>query len=207
METETVNTWPEAFESESTREDPITSRDLLENAEHRPLVYKMTWGGNPVWSFAKSKKISSIEEATEDLEEILSSAQAFYKLGVAIENYSRFLKTSTSGVINGHIPEPKVDILVRIARDVIEKSKADGSWGELKTAIELAKTTYTTLKKIELFLEKDPEIQDWETLRFILTVSGNPEHILEEENKFRKQVRCTIRQEICEKVTITYYWK
>jgi hypothetical protein len=210
MATETVdNTWLEAFDYESRAEySDITSRDILEDADDRPLRYRLVWpkGEGFVWSFAKSKKIASVEEA-EDLEEAPSTAHAFFKLSILLENYSRFLKTSATGVISGHIPEPKIDVLVRVARDVIGKSKANGSWGELETTIELAKATYNSLKKIELILEKDPEIQDWETLRFIFTVSGNPEQILEEENGFRKQIKHTIRQDLCEKVTITYYWK
>ena len=71
----------------------------------------------------------------------------------------------------------------------------------------LAKTTYTTLKKIELLLEKDPEIPDRETIRFILTVSGNPEQILEEESKFKRHIRSKIRQHTRENITVTYYWK
>jgi hypothetical protein len=94
-----------------------------------------------------------------------------------------------------------------ISPEVVAESEANGWTDELEKAIELAKTTYTSLKKIELLLEKDPEITDRETLRFIFTVSGNPEQILEEESKFKKQIRNTIRQQIRDKITVTYYWK
>jgi hypothetical protein len=216
MAKEIVNTvWPEAFEDESRKEDSdITSRDLLENAERDPLVRRLTWptAKDPILSFAIEKRISS-EEGPEylsrDLEEALSMAQTFFRLGILLEGQSNlgsvFIYNAT-GVINGNIPEPKIEILIRVAPDVIKVSKANGWWEELKAAIELAKGTYTTLKKIELLLEKDPEILDRETIRFIFTVSGNPEQILEEESKFKKDIETRINPRIREIMTVTYYW-
>jgi len=208
MATEIVDTtWPEAFEDESTIEDSTTSRD-----------YRLTWttGGNPIFSFTQSKRISSIEEEPEfepycsrDFKEALSKAHTFFRLGTLLGRYSRFpgiFIHMGTGVVNGYIPEPKIEILVRVARDIVEKSKANGWWGELNAAIELAKTTYTSLRKIELFLEKDPEIPDRETLRFILTVSGDPEQVLAEEYEFKRGLESSINPQIREIMTVTYYW-
>lgn len=215
MATETINTtWPEEFEYESYTEDSdITSRNLLENTTSTPLVRRLTWptAKDPTLSFTGDKQNPSIEEEPEclsrDLEEV---AQTFFRLSTLLEKHSNLSGTfiyNATGVINGNIPEPKTDVLVRVARDVIEKSKANGQWGELNASIKLAQATYTTLKKIELLLEKDPEIQDRETIRFILTVSGNPGQILEEESKFKKHIRSKIRQHTRENITVTYYWK
>jgi hypothetical protein len=217
METETVDTkWPSESEDESRFEDSdITSRDLLENVERTPLMRRFTWptARDPLLSLTIEKR-RYLEEgpdySSRGLEEALSMAQTFFRLGTLLEEHSNvggvFVYNAT-GVINGYIPEPQISIPVKVARDVIEKSKANGCWGELNVVIELAKATYATLKKIELLLEKDPEIPDRETLRFILTVSGNPEQILEEESKFKKHIRSKIRQHTRENITITYCWK
>lgn len=137
---------------------------------------------NLMWSPAKSKRTAFVEEETE-------------------------FGYNTTGVINGYIFKPTISVPDMISPEVVAESEANGWTDELEKAIELAKTTYTSLKKIELLLEKDPEITDRETLRFIFTVSGNPEQILEEESKFKKQIRNTIRQQIRDKITVTYYWK
>jgi hypothetical protein len=214
METEAIDsTWLAAFEYESRMEDSdITSRGLLENAERSPAVRRLTWptAKDPVLSFAISKRTVSVEERSQiDLEEALSMAQTFFRLSTLLEgnpDRGRVFIYNATGVVNGNIPEPKINILVRVARDVIEKSKANRCWDELNAAIELAKATYTTLKKIELLLEKDPEIPDRETMRFILTVSGDPEQILEEESMFKRDIETRINPRIREIMTVTYYW-
>jgi hypothetical protein len=183
-------------------------RDSLENPQKDIPQYRLIWGnmGVSAWEIPIHNRFPSIEKVEVE-EELLTALTSHLNISGEQIKHSVYCFYNLTGVINGYIPEPKIDILVRVAPDVIKKSKANGWWDELNATIVLTKTTYTTLKKIELVLEKDPEIQDRETIRFILTVSGNPEQILEEESKFKKQIRSKVRQHTRENITITYYWK
>jgi hypothetical protein len=206
------NTWLANFESELHTEDSdVTMRDSLENPQKDLPQYNyrllLDNREGAMWNTPINNRFPSAEEKIELEEEYLTALTSHLSiLGEQIK-HSAYVICNLTGVINGYIPEPKIDILVRVAPDVIKKSKANGWWDELNAGIVLAKTTYTTLKKIELFLEKDPEILDRETIRFILTVSGNPEQVLEEESKFKKHIRSKIRQHTRENITITYYWE
>jgi hypothetical protein len=203
------NTWLANFESELHTEDSdVTMRDSLENPQKDIPQYRLIWGnmGVSAWEIPIHNRFPSIEKVEVE-EELLTALTSHLNISGEQIKHSVYCFYNLTGVINGYIPEPKIDILVRVAPDVIKKSKANGWWDELNATIVLTKTTYTTLKKIELVLEKDPEIQDRETIRFILTVSGNPEQILEEESKFKKQIRSKVRQHTRENITITYYWK
>jgi hypothetical protein len=206
------NTWLAAFEPELHTEDSdVTIRDSLENPRKdlSQYKYRLRWGNTEVsaWATPVNNRFPSIEEKADIEEEILTAITSPLSILREQMKHSVYVICNLTGVINGYIPEPKIDVLVRVAPDVIKKSKANGWWDELNIAIVLAKTTYTSLKKIELFLEKDPEIPDRETIRFILTVSGNPEQIIEEESKFKKHIRSKIRQRTRENITVTYYWK
>ncbi|MGA2678047.1 MAG: hypothetical protein ABSF37_01960 [Sedimentisphaerales bacterium] len=206
------NTWLPTIESELHTEDSdVTIRDYLEipQKDIPQYKYRSIWNSRErfMWKLPIIKRVSSVEEKVELEEEFLAAQTSYVSIFIGKETDYRSWIINPTGVINGYIPEPKIDILVRVAPDVIKKSKANGWWDELNTAIVLAKTTYTTLKKIELLLEKDPEIPGRETLRFIFTVSGNPEQILEEESKFKKHIRSKIRQHTRENITVTYYWK
>jgi len=160
-----------------------------------------------MWKTPIIKRVSSVEEKVELEEEFLAAQTSYVSIFIGKETDYRSWIINPTGVINGYIFKPNVSVSETISPEVVAESEANGWTEELETAIELAKTTYTSLKKIELLLEKDPEIQDRETIRFILTVSGNPEQILEEESKFKRHIRSKIRQHTRENITITYYWK
>ena len=64
-----------------------------------------------------------------------------------------------------------------------------------------------TLKKIEVYIEHDPEILDRKTIRFGLTVSGEPETILQNEALFKQRLRSSINRRTRELITVTYVWE
>ena len=203
------NTWLANFESELHTEDSnVTMRDSLENPQKDIPQYRLIWGnmGVSAWEIPINNRFPSIEKVEVE-EEFLTALTSHLSILGEQTKLCAYYICNLTGAINGYIHKPKIDILVRVALDVIKKSKTNGWWDELKSAIEIAKTTYTSLNKIELLLEKDPEIPDRETLRFIFTVSGDPEQILEEESKFKKHIRSKIRQHTRENITVTYYWK
>ena len=214
MEAEIVNTtWPNTFRFEPPLDiSDITSGDTLEDLENTPKKISQQralreWHAQ--W-LSQTKNVDSLErELYFAPQPIIYSEEEYLQLGQIPcgpynRNYPyRVFIHEVSGVV--WIATPKIQ--ERISPEVVAESEANGWTGELETAIALAKATYTTLKKIELLLEKDPEITDRETIRFILTVSGNPEQILEEESKFKKNIRSKIRQHTRENITITYFWK
>ena len=206
------NTWLPALESELRTEDSdVTIRDSIENPQKdlSQYKYRLMWGNTEVsaWETPINNRFPYIEERADVEEELLTTITSH--LGILREQieHSVYCFYKLTGVINGYIFKPKISVSETISPEVVAESEANGWTEELETAIELAKTTYTSLKKIELLLEKDPEITDRETIRFILTVSGNPEKILEEESKFKKHLRSKIRQHTRENITITHYWK
>lgn len=71
---------------------------------------------------------------------------------------------------------------------------------------EIASRTYVSLGKIDILFEHDPEIAGRCMIRLLLTVSGAPEKVLEEESKFKKYLRERLSSQTCEKITVTYRW-
>jgi hypothetical protein len=206
------NTWLPAFESELHTEDSdVTIRDSLENPQKDipQYKYRSIWNSKErfMWKLPIIKRVSSVGEKVELEEEFLAAQTSYVSIFIGKETDYRSWIINPTGVINGYIFKPKASVSETISPEVVAESEANGWTDELETAIALAKATYTTLKRIELLLEKDPEIKSRETLRFILTVSGNPEQILEEEGKFKRQIRTKMHPNIREKITLTYYWK
>lgn len=84
-------------------------------------------------------------------------------------------------------------------------------WGIAKQVEEILKIihlTYLTCDKIELNISTDPEIPERKRLRVTLTVSGEPEHVLEDELQLKEQVYSDADlREAYEFITVTYKWK
>jgi hypothetical protein len=220
MATEITNTaWIDALRFEpSVDVSDITSGDALGGVEDILPHWGMLRERFAMW-LSRAKKIDSRERGLEFVSQPITYQEEYLQVG---ENLFKFCEPNNKSYYFGEALVHKVSGAVvwattskvqeripelTVTPEVVAESETDGYRDELETAIELAQTTYTSLKKIDLLLERDPEIPDRETLRFILTVSGKPEKILEEEGKFKKQIRNTIRRELREKITVTYYWK
>lgn len=93
-----------------------------------------------------------------------------------------------------------VSIHPQVVREAEEKTLTD----DLETTIQLVRETYPTLKKVAVNIEQDPEILDRKTIRFILTVSDEPETILENESLFKHRLRSRINSLARELITVTY---
>ena len=91
----------------------------------------------------------------------------------------------------------------QVVREAEEKSLTD----DLETSIKLAQKIYSTLKRIDVNLEHDPEIADRKTIRFTLTVSGKPDLVLKDEFKFKEKLYLALDIKTCEQITTTYKWK
>lgn len=217
MEAEIINaTWPGVLRFEpSIDASDITSGDMLGSIENIPKKAPHRWRIREWFAMwlPRTKNIDSLECGLYFVSQpIIYPEEEYLQLEqIPCEPYNRgYYKVfihEVSGVVWTTTSKIEKRISVTVAPDVVAESEAKGLTDELETAIELAKTIYTSLRKIDLLLEKDPEIPDRETLRFILTVSGNPEQILEEESNFKRHIRNKIRQHTRENITITYYWK
>lgn len=99
------------------------------------------------------------------------------------------------------------NVPVTIHPEVVREAEEETLTDDLETSIELAQDTYSTLKRIEISIEYDPEILDRKTIRFGLTVSGNPETILQNEALFKQRLRSSINRRTRELITVTYGWE
>lgn len=217
-------TWQDELRFDSSIDaSDITSGEALGNIERFPRENRFKYNERALSSFyafiikknapseQKLKFVAPFIPYSEEEYFNVIAKQTFFKI-CEPENRTFYLGKVFTQDVSGAIvwnvtSKTQETISLSVSPEVVAESEANGWTDELEAAIELAKATYTTLKKIELLLEKDPEIPDRETLRFIFTVSGEPEQILEEESKFKKKLRDTIRKELREKITVTYYWK
>lgn len=104
-------------------------------------------------------------------------------------------------------PEATRDIPIAIHPEVIWEAEEEDITYDLETSIKIAQDTYPTLKRIEISIEHDPEILDRKTIRFVLTVSGEPETILQNEALFKQNLRSSIDNRARELITVTYGWE
>ena len=98
------------------------------------------------------------------------------------------------------------NIPITIHPEVIQEAKQEAVTDDLDTSIEIAEDSYSTLIGIEVSIEHDPEILDRKTIRFTLTVSGEPETILQNETLFKYRLRSSIDHRALELITVTYNW-
>ena len=91
--------------------------------------------------------------------------------------------------------------------DVQNELEKDNLLREAFIALRIAKDTYNSLKKQELSISYDPEIEDYKTYCLKLFVSDEPEKILCEEDKFQDKFYKLVGSEAATRFTITYSWK
>lgn len=101
----------------------------------------------------------------------------------------------------------RLKIPITVAPQVIHRADEENLTEDLKTALKFAEENYSTLKRIEVNIEYDPEIVDRKTIRFTLTVSGEPELVLKDELKFKENLYTALDIKTCEQITTTYKWK
>jgi hypothetical protein len=222
MAEEIINTtWPDAIRFDSSiDESDITSGDTLGSIENIPKKSPHQWRLREWFTewFLRTKNVDSLERGLEFMsqpitypeEEYLQGGQIFFKL---CEPYNKgyyfdkvFIHKVSDAVVWTTTYKKQERVPVSVTPEVVAESEANGWTDELETAIELAKMTYTSLKKIDLLIEKDPEIQDRETLRFILTISGTPDQVLAEEDEFKRGLEASINPQTREIMTVTYHW-
>ena len=121
--------------------------------------------------------------------------------------FQNIIKSSPVSQVEQKQISQKQDISVAINPEVLDEMEKNSATNDLKKIVKFAQEIYLNLKRIEISTEYDPEIADRKTIRFTLTVSGDPERILQNETQFKKQLRSNIKLNTRQLITVTYNWK
>jgi len=105
------------------------------------------------------------------------------------------------------IPQVSSEKFLTISRETLCEIEKEGFKSEVYTAARIARETFTNLHSIEITVQSDPEIPDRRKTRMSLTVSGQPEVVLNEESSFKKRLCRAISFRGCETISFTYRWK
>lgn len=113
------------------------------------------------------------------------------------------------GDVADTLPVEDIKIISEYVSDEVLREMEE--WGiakQMEEALEIIQQTYHTCDKIELSVSTDPEIPERKRLRITLTVSGEPQHVLEDELQFKEHVYSDADlREAYEFITVTYKWK
>ena len=125
-----------------------------------------------------------------------------------IRRCARYIMGSTplSTTEQERVSQSERGVPIAIHPEVIREAEEKSLTNDLDISVELARQSYPALSKIAVNLERDPEIQERRTIRFTLTVSGDPETILQNEGVFRQRLRSKIGDRARELITISYNW-
>lgn len=99
------------------------------------------------------------------------------------------------------------NIPITISPQVVREAEEGSLTDDLEPIVKLAQENYSTLESIDINIEYDPEIVDRKTIRFTLTVSGEPDLVLKDEFKFKDKLYSVLDIKTCEQITTTYKWK
>ncbi len=103
--------------------------------------------------------------------------------------------------------ETHQNIPITIHPEVLREGEERNLTSDLETSIRLAEETYVGLKRVEVDVEHDPEIVERKTIRFALTVSGDPETVLKNESLFKQRLRSGVSPNGRALITVTYTWE
>ncbi len=98
-------------------------------------------------------------------------------------------------------------VLECVSAKALEQIKVWGIENQVETALGIVRETFRSLCGHEVAISTDPEIPGRKRVRIILTVSGEPEQVLEDEICFKKSLYSTLAVEECEPIAITYKWE
>jgi len=111
-----------------------------------------------------------------------------------------------SALVQREISKATKDIPIEIHPQVVREAEENSLTDDLEGTINLAQETYSTLKRIEVNIEHDPEILERKTICFTLIVSGEADTVLENETLFKKRLQRRISPRARELITVTYSW-
>lgn len=208
--------WPVLIaENVTTFEDP----DLIETGvpieisfgELKTIFVTLSLPEKTAWSFAYNTFIARIPTYVPVEDRFRPSPrQTFFSPDFFnIKKYLAYImrRTPVSILELEEASEATRDIPIAIHPEVIWEAEEEAVIDDLETSIKIAQDTYSTLKRIEISIEYDPEILDRKTIRFTLTVSGEPETILQNEALFKHHLRSSIDARARELITVTYGWE
>ncbi len=118
----------------------------------------------------------------------------------------RFLGHTSISTIQ-ETTEVEKNIPITVAPEVVFVAEKENFADDLETSVKIAMQSYSTITRIQVNIEHDPEISDRKTIRFTLSVSGEPASVLEDEARFKKCLHSIISARTRELITVTYNWK
>jgi len=95
----------------------------------------------------------------------------------------------------------------KLSAEALREIEKLGLSADVESAIDIAKSKFSTLHAIDVTFEHDPEIADRKTIAFNLSVSGEPETVLKDEHNFKCHLRSKIGIRARELITLTYEWR
>jgi hypothetical protein len=124
------------------------------------------------------------------------------------EWYTEYLLDTQTEEISGiEVQRRDAVALECVSAKVFEQIKVWGIGNQVETALGIVREIFRSLRGHEVAISTDPEIPGRKRIRIILTVSGEPEQVLEDEIRFKKRLYSTLGVEECEPITITYKWE
>jgi len=127
---------------------------------------------------------------------------------VEIQKWVNLIVTGSYPRIREDISQEQTEILLEYALpDVLLEIQKENLQDAISSAITISREVFRNLHGINIGIAYDPEIPGRRTFRMVLTVSGNPVDVLDDERKFKKQLYSILDARGREKITITYRWE
>jgi len=104
------------------------------------------------------------------------------------------------------IPEEEI-VSNAVSAEVLVEIEKEGLKNAVYHALSLAEETYSSLESLRISTKYDPEISGLRNFEIELTVSGEPEKVLDEEIKYRTVLASRLDKRAMELIALTYIWK
>jgi len=100
-----------------------------------------------------------------------------------------------------------IHLLFKAEEEVLLQVEEWGIEDQVFTAIQLAEATFRNMRSYDIRLSTDPELPNRKRIRIILTVTGSPEKVFEDEIRFKEKLYSNIDAMACELINISYNWE
>jgi hypothetical protein len=100
--------------------------------------------------------------------------------------------------------EDGLRVAVQISKEASSEIQSRGIGKQIRQIAKMAQNSYKSVSRIDVDYYRDPEMPEWQKLRFSFTVSGEPGKILSDEKHFKTLLRKAINDDIRELFTLSY---
>lgn len=125
-----------------------------------------------------------------------------------IKKWTNFILIGSDPIIWEDTSQEQTEIPIEYALpDVLLEIQKENLQDAISSAITISREVFRNLHGINIGIAYDPEIPGRRTFRMVLTVSGNPVDVLDDERKFKKQLYPILDARERGEITITYRWE